>query len=393
MRLNLLSERTARLDLLVALLVFGLGALVLFANGLDEGPAPRTGDALGLALVAAAVLPGAVARRRPLEAFMVSGAAAVALHSLSYADPLGVLPALSLFHLALAGGGPLGARAAAGLAAALFAVIALAEAAGSAEFDPGAAYGAAIWAMAWFAGDRARLRRERISALEERAERAERETERERRLAAAEERTTIARELHDSAGHAINVILVQAGAARLLHERDPAGSRAALSTVEDVARETIGEIDRLVSALRDDRSADDGAVPVPGVEAVRRLVDARRGAGLAVELRSSGDARRLAPGVDTAAYRIVQESLTNAARHGGGRADVTLSYGPGTLEVEVVNPLRAGSVNGSAERGGGHGIVGMRERAVLLGGGLEAGPAGSEFRVLARLPYDAAPSA
>lgn len=107
------------------------------------------------------------------------------------------------------------------------------------------------WAAVWIVGDWIRLRRERIAEYEERALRAEREAERERRLAVAEERTRIARDLHDSAGHAINVILVQAGAARLLSERDPERARQALETIEEVARETLGEIDQLVHALRE----------------------------------------------------------------------------------------------------------------------------------------------
>src|SRR5204862_702169 len=109
--------------------------------------------------------------------------------------------------------------------------------------------GALVWGGAWFAGDRTRLRRERIAALEDRAVKAEREAERERRLAAVEERARIARELHDSAGHAINVILVQAGAARLLQERDPERSRSALEASEDVARGTPDEIDAPGRAL------------------------------------------------------------------------------------------------------------------------------------------------
>ena len=116
-------------------------------------------------------------------------------------------------------------------------------------------FGVAVWGGAWLAGDRSRLRRERMAELEERALRAEREAERERRLAAAEERTRIARDLHDSAGHAINVILVHAGLGRLRAE-DPEGAREAFQTIEDVARETVGEIEQLVGVLREDATAD-----------------------------------------------------------------------------------------------------------------------------------------
>ena len=144
-------------------------------------------------------------------------------------------------------------------------------------------FGVVVWGGAWVLGDRVRLRRERVAELEARAERAERDAERERRLAAAEERTRIARDLHDSAGHAINVILVQAGAARLLGESDPERSRAALETIEEVALETLGEIDRLVTALRD----DDGSAQATGMSILRSASPAWRRSSTATALRAS----------------------------------------------------------------------------------------------------------
>jgi len=235
-------------------------------------------------------------------------------------------------------------------------------------------------------GDRVRLRRARIAELEERARRAEQEADRERRLAAAEERTRIARDLHDSAGHAINVILVQAGAARLLSQQEPERSQAALETIEDVARETLGEIDQLVRALREDDLADgrDGTIePSPGLAALQTLAERHRTAGLEVSVRTRGSRRSLSPGLDQAAYRILQEALTNAARHGDGSAEVEIAYEPRSLELSVRNPTRLDGAPG----GPGHGIVGMRERAALLGGGLEASASDGHFRVRVHLPY------
>jgi signal transduction histidine kinase len=192
----------------------------------------------------------------------------------------------------------------------------------------------------------------------------------------------IARDLHDSAGHAINVILVQAGAARLLQGRDPERSRAALETIEEVARETIGEIDRLVRALRDDAGAD-GVEPPPGLAALDALVDRHRTAGLGVTVEDHGARRPLVPGVDRAAYRILQEALTNAALHGGGSAHVDLTYDDDEIRLTVTNPTRP---DRPLRAGGGHGLVGMRERALLLGGTLDAGADDGVFRVHARLP-------
>jgi signal transduction histidine kinase len=250
------------------------------------------------------------------------------------------------------------------------------------DLAPELLLGAVVWAAAWFAGDRARLRRERMAELEERARRAEREAERERRLAAAEERTRIARDLHDSAGHAINVILVQAGAARLLQKQDPERSREALETIEEVARDTLGEIDQLVRALRDDSSTE-GVEPPPGLAALDTLADRYRASGLSVTVRVDGSRRPLAPGVDQAAYRILQEALTNAVRHGRGSAEVEINFGTSMLELAVTNSTPPDSM----ARNGGHGIVGMRERAQLLGGTLEASASNGVFRIRARLPY------
>src|SRR4029453_10724206 len=223
---------------------------------------------------------------------------------------------------------------------------------------------------------------EGAAGREDPARNAGREAERERRLAAAEERMRIARDLHDSAGHAINVILVQAGPARPPQEREPAGPRAALQTVEEVPRDTLGEIDQLVRALREDLPAGE-IEPPPGLAALRGLAERHRVSGRAVNVTVDGPRRPLSPAVDQAAYRILQEALTNAAWHGRGSADVAIEFAPGALEIAVTNP----AAPGPSERDGGHGIVGMRERAQLLGGTLEVGARNGSFRVHARLPY------
>jgi signal transduction histidine kinase len=183
------------------------------------------------------------------------------------------------------------------------------------------------------------------------------------------------------------VILVHAGLGRLRSERHLAGAREAFETIEEVARETIGEIDQLVGVLREDASPSEGrgdVEPLPGVAALDGLVERHRAAGLDVTTTVRGDRRPISPGVDRGAYRILQEGLTNAARHGDGSAQVELAFGRSLLEVIVANPLRPG---GRARAdGGGHGVIGMRERAALLGGSLEADARDGHFRVRARLP-------
>jgi signal transduction histidine kinase len=246
-------------------------------------------------------------------------------------------------------------------------------------------FGVVVWGGAWLIGDHIRQRTRALAAAVERARQRQRETARERRLAAAEERTRIARDLHDSVAHAINVILVQAGAARLLQKSDPAAVTAALNTIEEVARETIGEIDDLVHGLRENGASDRTIEPPAGLAALDTLVERYRAAGLTIDVRTDGERRPLPQRLDQAAYRILQESLTNAARHGSGTADVTISFGRHELDLAISNPAPAASEDDA--RGRGHGILGMRERAALLGGSLLAERAGERFEVHARLPY------
>jgi signal transduction histidine kinase len=371
-------------DALIAVVVLTFSLAAIARGGFDDDGQGL--DAVAVVLVALTALPLVARRAAPLPVFAVVTAATATLYGLRYGlgPPLGF--AVALYTVAEDRDGADARLRRAALAASV--VVLLGPHLVRDGLAPELFLGAGVWAAAWFAGDRARLRRERMAELEERARNAEREAERERRLAAAEERMRIARDLHDSAGHAINVILVQAGAARLLRDRDPAGSRAALETVEEVARDTLGEIDQLVRALRED--LPDGQVePPPGLAALDALAERYRVSGLSVTVTVDGARRPLSPAIDQAAYRILQEALTNAARHGRGTAEAAVEFAPRALEIAVTNP----SAPGPPDRdGGGHGIVGMRERAQLLGGSLEAGADNGSFRVHARLPYgEAAP--
>ena len=247
----------------------------------------------------------------------------------------------------------------------------------------------AIMAGAWVLGRAFRNRRLAARSLEARADRLEREQEERARLAAAEERTRIARELHDIVAHNVSTMVVQAGAGTRVLERDPNRARAALASIESSGRQALAEMRRLLGILRTDR---DGLAlaPQPGLAHLDALIDDVRGAGLPVELTVVGEPLALPSGIDLSAYRIIQEGLTNAIKHAGAaHAEVVVRYGEREVEIEIVDDGR-----GIAESAGdgartGHGLVGMRERVNLYGGRLETGSRESGgYRVHACLPVE-----
>jgi signal transduction histidine kinase len=212
---------------------------------------------------------------------------------------------------------------------------------------------------------------------------AEQEREEQARLAVAEERARIARELHDVVGHSVSVMTVQAAAVRRLLEPDQDKEREALQVVEQTGREALAEMRRMVGVLRRPEEAP-ALAPQPSLGYLDQLLATTREAGLPVDLRVEGTPTELPPALDTTAYRIVQEALTNAVKHANAdRAEVVVRYGNGTVELIVSDDGR-----GNADGGGsGHGLVGMRERVSVYGGELEAGPkAGGGFRLRATLP-------
>ncbi len=386
------SDRHTRLavtrDAAVAAVAFGF-TLAMLAHG---SGATRTVDALGVALAAITCLPLLDHRRRPLGVLVLCTVASATIESLGYAlgPPFG--PTVALFYVAADRRTPDRMRRTAATVVALGAIHVGVATATTSGFPTTPILGAIIiWGGAWIVGDQLRQRGQRLADLRERADRSERETARERRLAVAEERNRIARDLHDSAAHAINVILVQAGGARLLQDLDPSAVSAALSTIEDVARETIAEIDQLIHGLRttdeSDQTTERFELPT-GLASVPTLVERHHAAGMTLDMQIDGSPRSLAPGPDQAAYRILQESLTNAARHGTGPVQVRIAYSRRQLELTISN---ATTGNGTGEAGPtGYGILGMRERAALLGGSLRASARDGRFQVTARLPYAAA---
>jgi signal transduction histidine kinase len=215
---------------------------------------------------------------------------------------------------------------------------------------------------------------------------------------ASEERLAIARDLHDVVAHSISVINVQANTALHLMDRQPERAREALTAIREVSGQALGELGTVLGALRESGgSVGEGAplAPVPGVARLDELAARARSAGFAVSVAAEGPVRQLPAGVDAAAYRIVQEALTNTVRHSAGRsASVLLRYGNGDLVIEVdddgtgtVTSGAGGGRNSGHSLGSGNGLTGMAERARALGGSLDAGPRpDGGFRVLAKLP-------
>jgi signal transduction histidine kinase len=386
-RLAARPSSAALLDAAIAAVALA-GSLALLRHGGIVPSRPRVGqlDLTGVVLAACSTVPLLAWRRSPLGVFAVTAAAGVLLAGLGYRIDLLLGPTAALYLLAASREPetPWTPRTTVIVVGLLVAFLGAAAAAqgtfpGSELLHTGLA-----WAVAWFAGERTRLRREHIAELRDRALRVEQEAQRERRLATAEERARIARDLHDSAGHAISVIAVRAGAARLRHHQDSDRSLAALEAIEELARQTVEEIDQLVGTLREGGSASGVVEAPPGLASLDTLIARHRAAGLEVTFDIAGAPRPLGGAADQAAYRILQEALTNAARHGAGSARIELAFGDKALELSVTNPVPA---HGPPRTGGGHGVIGMRERATLLGGNLDAERSNGAFRIRARIPY------
>jgi signal transduction histidine kinase len=212
------------------------------------------------------------------------------------------------------------------------------------------------------------------------------------RRALADERARIARELHDVVAHNVSLIVVQAVAADDAFDDRPEVARQALRTIEQSGRDALAELRRLLQTMRPDVPENGAPEPQPGLDRLDALAAAVEAAGLRVVIHREGDAVALPAGVDLSAYRIVQEALTNALRHARAtRAEVTVRYAPAAVSVEVSDDGVGGPADASDGGHAGHGIVGMRERAALVGGTLEAGapPNGDGFRVRAELPLGA----
>ncbi len=384
--------RNVVVDLAIAATVCA-GALLF--EVFDAGDVGASLDAVDVAACVGAAALILLRRRAPLPVLVVAVIAAV--WSLIPGDDQGVLPVaamVALYTVASTSGRRTAWMAGAATAAALYVTAAITSAG---PWYDGENFELVAWAgLATAAGDAVRSRRaynlarqERATALEERAERAEHALEEEGRRRAMEERMRIARELHDVVAHHLAVINVQAGVAAHLLRDDPTGADEALTHVRRGAASVLDELSGILSVIRQSDEETSTTDPLPTLVDLERLVADFAIVGLDIEWHTAGAPRPVAPAIGLAAYRIIQESLTNAHRHGSDQtATLRLTYERDALRIEVLNDVDA---ERPADARRGHGTVGMRERVAAAGGTIEIGPtAGGQFRVHATLPTERA---
>lgn len=378
------------IDALLAL-VFTSAALWNVADRVGENDRFRRDDAFGTILLLLQTVPIAARSVAPLGALTVS-VTAISVHiSVGYEGvAAGTFSALVILYSVASLTDTRQSLLAAMITAAGIIIYFATD-----RSDPSlgqAATTTATYAAGWGLGMFVRSRREYTSVVEERAGLLERERELQAREAVADERARIARELHDVVGHALNLIVVQAGGARRVFDVKPDVARDSLASIESTGRQALTDIERTIGILRDGDDAgapvvtSGGLSPQPGLGQIDHLAAQMTQAGLPVEVTVEGVSPLLPPSIDLSAYRIVQEALTNALKHAGpARAHVTIRHAPGALELEIVDD--GNGFGRPGDRSGGRGLIGMRERVSLFDGELSAGPRREGgFRVYVRLP-------
>jgi signal transduction histidine kinase len=372
-------------DGLVALLTFVALELELALGSHIEGP--MTVNAIAAAAV---TLPIALRRRWPLEVAITIGAAIAIQEALNGDLTENTLVPVITIAMATYSVASMCERvpAVVGLVAMLVLVwidVVVSTHPGTSDF----LFTGLLVGGPWLVGRIVEARVKLAAELSDKADRLEREQEKQAELAVTQERSRIARELHDVVAHNVSVMVVQSAAARRMIDHDPARAAEALGSVEKTGREALKEMRRMVAMLGqgDEELA---LAPQPSVAELDWLIERAREAGLDVDLTIEGEKKRLESSVDLSAFRIVQEALRNTLKHAGpARARVTLRYGEHDVEVDVLDDGRGiappGGVNGLP----GHGLVGMRERVAMLGGEIEAGyRKDGGFGVHAKLPLE-----
>jgi signal transduction histidine kinase len=393
-------------DAILTATLFGVGLLSLTGYLYGWDGAPGAVDAAGVVLVAAAALPLLARRRAPLAAGLAVGIVAVA--TLPWDSVTPTVSAAMLIAVYSAG-----AYAELGRSVAVLGVMTVATVAYVvvyADRDPyTAGYDAGFTILGlvgvWGLGRTLRTRRLYTAELEDRTARLERTRAAEVQVALADQRSQIARELHDVVAHHVSVMTVQAAGARRALDRQPERAKDALMSIESTGRAALSEMRRIVGVLRGpdvETAVDPGAVtdtvrtgailsPQPGLRELSVLAEQVQAAGVPVRVVVTGDEVDLPAGVDLTAFRIVQEALTNTLKHAGpSSAEVRVDYSPREVAIRVCDDGR-GLAAALEDHRPGHGLVGMRERVSLYGGTVTVGPrSGGGFEVRARIPFDTA---
>jgi signal transduction histidine kinase len=372
------ATRVRTLDIVLAPLV--AAALVAASVGIERDASNRSFDALAVVLIVAATGVLVIRRRASMVALAVTTATLVIYGLREYpGGPIYFTWIAAVFAVSVSRG-PARAWVPVTASTAVVVVSGLYRAGLVAALFVSWAVGALLLAGS------VRGRRAERAVMDERARHLAETREEEARRRVAEERVRIARDLHDSVAHSLTGISVQAGVgAHVLDER-PDDALAALLAIKRASGDALADLRATLSMLRSSEAAP--REPTAGLDRLPSLVESSRAAGLPVDVVIEGPARPLPPAVDAAAFRIVQESLTNVIRHAdAARAVVAVRHREGCVEIEVTDDGRGVVTGGGADGGGGHGLAGMQERAALLGGELDAGtrPSGG-FRVRARLP-------
>jgi signal transduction histidine kinase len=371
---------------LVAVVVAGAEFLVTRRVPRVAGPGWDIASWVAYLVAAVATL---FRRRAAGPALAIVVPIALAALVLRSGGPIVFLVALTLYSLVV-NAGRLLATAVTSLIAC--SVLAASIAGGGEQVPMAAVGGVALILLGWLAGENTRASRvyagQQAERAAEQAAMVAAEQAQQVSRAVADERAQIARDLHDIVAHAMSVIAVRSGVARMVMDSDPAQAREALAIIEITTRRSLQELRLLVGMLRspEDRHAE--LSPVPGLADLDRLVAETAVAGVIAEVDVDGETRPLPPATDLSAYRIVQEALTNVVRHAGPtRARVRISYRPAEVCIEVTDDgPRGRRPRPIARAGGGHGLIGMRERTALFAGTLDVGPHEGGFRVRATLP-------
>jgi signal transduction histidine kinase len=377
-RLRARTGTLTAIDAVVAIVAIAVSCMILSGDRANWPAGSRDPDGLAYALVVIVNAPLAFRRRTWAAALAIALAAGTVYAARQY--PPIVAPAVPLIVYFAA------TRLDDRRSRVVLIVTALVSWIG-ATLAPGATDPASVFVVAgaWLLGHYVRTRRLLVAELEQRAVDLEREREQRAGRAVAEERLRIARELHDILAHTLSVVAVQAGTGRLVAPTQPGEAIKALTAVEETTRSAMNEMRQVLTVLRADDDAAASVTPAPGLGDLAGLVAQVAEAGIAVDVRVEGEPRPIPTTVGLAAYRITQEALTNVIKHAGpAHAWVVVRYTDDDVVVEVRDD---GHATASTATGGGHGLIGMRERAAVHGGKLTAGPApNGGFLVRARLP-------